>query len=80
MSAMDQILGAQDAEQGPKVLIAAVHPETGRQVVNLWPAVIRPPLIELRCAGAGFPWHDQQGDRWTVEYREGVPFWRRASV
>lgn len=53
---------AQDAVKGPKVLIAAINPITGRQVVRLFPSMIQPPLIELRCNG--WKWHDKQGHEW----------------
>ena len=65
---------AQDAETGPRVLIAAIHPDTGRQVVNLLPSAILPPLIELRHDG--FHWHDVEGHQWD---RIGEMTWGHSS-
>ena len=43
-------------------LVAAINPRTGRQVVNLRPECILPPLIALRCVGER--WIDGEGHEW----------------
>jgi hypothetical protein len=71
----DLIPLAQNAVKGERVLIAAIDPETGRQIVNLREEAIFPPLVELRCAGRGFPWHDKHGHEWRP-MRHQTDEWR----
>jgi hypothetical protein len=57
--------GAQDAVLGNRCLVAVIERKTGRQIVGMSAALLAPSLIELRCAGEGFGWHDNYGCVWV---------------
>ncbi len=40
------------------------YTENGRQIVSMRPELISKPLLEIRCAGLGFGWHDASGNEW----------------
>lgn len=74
MNTTDRVPHAQDAEKGHKYLVAAIDPRTGRQVVNLYPEAILPPLVEIRSTG--WRWHDREGHEWE---RDVINGWEHSS-
>lgn len=67
MPSLSSVPNAQDAVLGPRCLCAVIDREFGRQIVGMSPQLISDPLIEIRCAGLGFGWHDKSGREWKQD-------------
>lgn len=64
MTKTSLVPNAQDARLSDRCLSAVIDSESGRQITNLCADLISLPLIEIRCAGLGFGWHDAKANEW----------------